>query len=90
MELGQVQIDRLPAPTFAALAEWLSRNEVHILHVSGHGDDPLVEEDVVYLEDRDGRANGVRLRRPRAVPARPYSAATGSPQHVPVGPGGRS
>jgi CHAT domain-containing protein len=58
--VGQVRIDRVSEPSLPALAEWLSRNEVHILHVAGHGDfDPLVQEDVLYLEDRDGRANRV-------------------------------
>ncbi len=60
VEHGTVQIDRLPAPTVAALASWLRTHDVHILHFIGHGDyDEQIQDGVVYFCDRYGR--GVKV-----------------------------
>lgn len=60
VEQGTVQIDRLPAPTVAALASWLRTHDVHILHFIGHGDyDERIQDGVVYFCDRYGR--GVKV-----------------------------
>jgi len=54
---GLVKVDRLPAPTMAALGTWLRHTDVHILHFIGHGDyDEQVQDGVIYFTDRYGRS----------------------------------
>jgi len=60
VEQGTVKIDRLTAPTMAALGTWLRHNDVHILHFIGHGDyDERIQDGVVYFTDRYGRSSKV-------------------------------
>jgi hypothetical protein len=60
VEQGTVKLDRLPAPTMAALGAWLRRNDVHILHFIGHGDyDERLQDGVIYFTDRYGRGSKV-------------------------------
>jgi hypothetical protein len=57
---GAVRLDRLPAPTTTELAAWLRSNEVHVLHVVGHGDyDENQQEGVLYFCDQYGRSVAV-------------------------------
>ncbi len=60
VQQGLVKIDRLPAPTIAALGAWLRHNDVHILHFIGHGDfDERIQDGVIYFTDRYGRSTKV-------------------------------
>ena len=60
VEQGLVKVDRLPAPTMAALGAWLRHHDVHILHFIGHGDyDEQIQDGVVFLTDRYGRSSKV-------------------------------
>ncbi len=58
--VGLVHLDRLLAPTTAALSAWLRDHDVHILHVIGHGDyDEQQQEGVLYFCDAYGRSVAV-------------------------------
>ncbi len=54
---GQVRVQRLPQATFAALAEHLKTETVHILHFIGHGFiDSATQNDGLIFEDAAGAA----------------------------------
>lgn len=57
---GAVVVERLEAPSVAALQNQLLRHEYHILHFLGHGDfDPAAGDSVLLLQGEDGRAQAV-------------------------------
>ena len=60
MDVDAIRLDRLPAATLPALADWLARHEVHVLHFVGHGQfDERLQDGVLLLCDRYGRSDPV-------------------------------
>ena len=82
---GTVQLDRLEQPTLQALATWIRRHDVHVLHFVGYGEYDRQAEDGVLLLLRPVRSPRAGLvRRARPLPARPRPAAPDRPQRLPV------